>query len=146
MGPSFASFADELVKMAGWLDKARVDFHFSPRSEGNRWDKFDKRVKSQSFVDELAKHPEADDKLIRHARALHGLHKGKTVAKVPSSTGAGKTYEIRALGAKEEGTDFQNPRYGCTCNDWRYRRSVQLDPGRECKHIRVFRRGEVRAD
>jgi hypothetical protein len=145
MVPSFASFADELAKIAGLTSKLRVGYHFSPRSKKDRWDKFQQRVKEPGFVEELVRHPKADEKLRRHAKSLHELHKGKVVATAPSTSSSGKTYEIRSLGPQSGDQGFQNSRLGCTCNDWRYNRSVQLEPGRECKHIRAFRRGEVKA-
>jgi hypothetical protein len=149
--PSLHSFSDELAKIAGFKEeleqkrhKKRVAYHFSPRAGDDRWDKFLRNVQSQSFIDELSKHPKADDKLVQHAQSMHDLSGGETAGKIQSSRLPGRTYEIKRLDPQQELPGFQHKRYGCTCNDWRFKSSV--NPGRECKHIRAFRKGAVRAD
>jgi hypothetical protein len=84
-------------------------------------------------VKALAQHKKADPKLIQHTQSMHALAKGKTVGKIQSSTLSGKTYEVRKIPAG----------FACQCNDWRYKGSVT--PGYECKHIRAYKAGKLRA-
>ena len=97
------------------------------RESPTKWDGFKDSVKSKEFVSTLKKDPRSDPKLILHAEKMHALHNGQEVGKVPGSRG--KTYSIKKL---SDGT------LGCTCNDWRYVRSVT--PGSNCKHINEYKR------
>lgn len=144
------AFQDELTKIAGigdiwqsFLDvfrpedkrvQRKVDYQFSPKAGADKWDKLVKNVHNQKFVDQLAKHPEADETLAQHAQSMHDLAKGKTVGKIKSSRLPGRSYEVKKIGGG----------MGCTCPDWRFKGSV--NPGYECKHIRAHKLGKVRAD
>jgi len=149
MGVMFTAFANELIKLSApgaWGkfirvfgeegDKSRrqVEYHFSPKAGDDRWDKFLKRVGSQTFVDVLAKHPETDKKLKTHAQSLHDLSRGSVIGKIRSERLPGKSYEVRELPSGE---------LGCTCNDWRFRGTIE--PGYICKHIRALYGGQVQA-
>jgi hypothetical protein len=112
----------------------RVDYHFSPKASSDKWRKLVNNSHDPKFVSGLAKHPDADSKLILHAQSMGDLSRGKPVGKIKSSTTPGRTYEIRKL---SEG------RLGCQCGDWRYKGSV--NPGYECKHIKAHRAGQERA-
>jgi hypothetical protein len=150
---SLAAFQDELEKTAllselwhkvisifsstpSQPDKAqqRVDYHFSPRAGRDRWDKLVRNARSSEFVQKLEEHPEADPKLIQHARSMHDLSHGKTIGKIKSTRLPGRSYEIRKT----------QTGLACTCPDWRFVGSV--NPGYECKHIRAFKRGKTEAD
>jgi hypothetical protein len=120
-------------RMADSREKRRVEYHFSPRAGNERWDKFVRSAQSQGFIDALSKHPGADAKLVQHAQSLHDLAKAEPLGKVQSSTSPSKTYEIRKT---------PDGRLACTCNDWRFKSSV--DPGHECKHIAGFRQNKVK--
>lgn len=146
----FNAFADELQKIAGlgdlwqkFLDvfrtkedkvNRRVEYHFSPRAGKDRWDKFLRNVRSTEFVDQLSKHPEADGKLVMHAQAMHALSRAPTIDKIQSEKLPGQTYEVKRLPSGD---------FGCTCNDWRFKGSI--NPGYECKHIKAHRAGLVKA-
>jgi hypothetical protein len=119
--------------MADSREKRRVEYHFSPRAGNDRWDKFVRNARSQGFIDVLSKHPDADAKLVQHAQSMRDLSMGTPVGKVKSETKPSKTYEIR---------ETPDGRLACTCNDWRYKASV--DPGHECKHIAGFRQNKVK--
>lgn len=152
---SLASFADELEKTAllGELWRKvvsifsthpsperpekiqlRVDYHFSPKAGDDKWDKLMQHSRSIEFVKKLEEHPDADSKLIMHARSMHDLSHGKTLGKIKSTRLPGRSYEIR----KTPGG------MACTCPDWRFVGSV--NPGYECKHIRAFKRGKTEAE
>lgn len=105
----------------------RVKAHFT--GGGEKWTALPEYAKRKSFVQEIARHTQADPKLVLHVMSLHRLATGRTVGKV---TGKKGTYSIVRL--KGEGGEL-----GCTCNDWRFVRSVAGDGKRECKHIRQFR-------
>lgn len=144
------AFGDELEKISGLRDlwqgfldifrsedkkiQRRVDYHFSPKAGPEKWDKFAKNVRDQKFVNQVAKHEGADPKLKQHAQSMHDLSQGKTEGKVWSSRLPGRSYEIKKL---PEGL-------GCTCPDWRFKGSI--NPGYECKHIRAYKDGKVKAE
>jgi hypothetical protein len=146
---SLIAFSDELTKIAGlrdvWQnfldlfrgpgDKAqrRVEYHFSPKAGTDRWRKFVRNVRDPSFIDQLAKHPDSDPKLLQHAKAMHELSRGTPVDKIQSARLPGRSYEIRGTASA----------LACTCPDWRFKGSV--NPGYECKHILAHRQGQVRA-
>jgi len=147
---TLAAFEDELCKIAGFKDlwerftdifrsedsKAtrRVDYHFSPKAGSEKWNKFIRHVAEPKFLKGIAKHPDADDKLIQHAKSMHDLAKGNTVAKIQSSRLAGRSYEVRKIPGG----------LACTCPDWRFKGSV--NKGYTCKHIKAHRAGKVKAD
>lgn len=150
---TIAAFDDELVKIAGWgflgklwnkfvdlfrtpddRNQRRVNYHFSPKAGPDKWDKFGRNVRRKGFVDKLVEHPEADDKLIQHANAMHAMSRGKTVGKIYSSRLPGRSYEIKSVAGGG---------LACTCPDWRYKSSVT--PGRPCKHIKAYLAGKTKA-
>jgi hypothetical protein len=94
------------------------------------WDKFTENTARKSFVQELGKDPMTDPKLLQYADSMNRLKTGTIVSAVPGS--GRKSYQITKLRGSE--------RLGCTCNDWRYKRSV-AQPGEEkdCKHIKQFK-------
>jgi len=144
------AFSNELQKMAGLGDlwqrvldvfrtpdekvNKRVEYHFSSRAGSDRWDKFLKNVPNSDFVDQLAKHPDADPMLVTHARSMHALARAPAVNKIQSEKLPGQTYEVKKLPAGD---------FGCTCNDWRFKGST--NPGYECKHIRAHHEGRTKA-
>jgi hypothetical protein len=94
------------------------------------WDKFTENTARKSFIQELGKDPMTDPKLLMYADNMNRL---KTGSKVQDISGdGGKSYQITKLRGSN--------RLGCTCNDWRYKRSV-AQPGEEqdCKHIKQYR-------
>ena len=91
----------------------------------DRWDSFADKTKDPSFVKAVQNDPRSDDKLKLHAERLNQLHSGKNVALIQGSRG--KTYQVSKLPTGD---------YGCTCNDWRYKGSV--NPGYRCKHIKEY--------
>jgi hypothetical protein len=143
----FHAFADELVKIAGFGDlwqklvsllrpedraQKKVEYHFSPTVGDEKWGKFIRNVRDLRFVDQLAKHPDADNKLVMHAQSMHDLARAPTVNKIKSTHLPGRTYEIKKL---------PNNTLGCTCPDWRFKGSV--NPGYECKHIKAHGGGRI---
>ena len=88
-----------------------------------KWDSFADKTKDKSFVQAVQNDPRSDDKLKMHAERLNQLHNGKPVSTVTGSRG--KSYTVILLPSGD---------FGCTCNDWRYKGSV--NPGYQCKHIR----------
>jgi len=150
--PSLVAFADELEKTAflgklwrGFLSligsdepekaktKNRVDHLFSPKAGPEKWDKFSQRIKSPEYLRQVTEHPSADPKLVQHATSMHDMTNGQTIGKIRSERLTGRSYEIKKM------TDG----LGCTCPDWRYKGSVT--PGYECKHVKAFKAGRVKA-
>jgi hypothetical protein len=148
---TLAAFSDELEKIAGIKDwwrsfldlfkskgqddktQRRVDYHFSSKAGPDKWNKFIRNAQDPKFVEQIAKHDQADPKLIQHAKSMHDLMKGTTTGKIKSSRLPGRTYEIHKIPGG----------LGCTCPDWRYKGSVT--PGYECKHIKAHKAGKVKA-
>lgn len=142
---AFQIFGSELCKEAGlpklWNRFAkhqesraeqRANTLFSPKLDlETKWKNLPKNVQSKAFVQAVQEHPKADDKLKLHVQSMHDMTTGKTIGKVESSSG--KKYEIKDLGGGG---------VGCTCNDWRFRGSV--NPGYECKHIQAHNMGKTK--
>lgn len=149
MDNTLTAFGDELCKIAGFGDlwgrftdlfrsqdakvDRRVDYHFSPKAGSDKWGKFVRNVEDPDFVNRITKHPDADAKLIQHAKSMHDLSQGKTVGKIQSSRLPGRSYEIKEVPGG----------LACTCPDWRFKGSI--DPGYECKHIQAHQVGRLRA-
>lgn len=135
---SFSAFTDELVKIAvvagSQKVERRVDYLFSPKAGPDKWAKFLKHVRSPAYAERVAERA-GDAKLVRHAQSMHGLAKGKTLGKVQSARLPGRSYEVRRM---------KDGRLGCTCPDWRFVGSVDVD--HDCKHIRAFRAGKSKVD
>lgn len=89
------------------------------------WDEFSDKAKDKDFVKAVNNDPRSDDKLKMHVKRLNEMHEGKPTAQISGSRG--KTYSI---------TKMPSGDFGCTCNDWRYKGSV--NPGYKCKHIKEF--------
>lgn len=138
MASMFRSFTDELVKIATVPRERKVerkvDYLFSPKAGPERWDKFIKHIRSPDYAEKVLDRT-TDPKLVRHTQSMHGLSRGKTLGKIKSSRLPGRTYEVKKM---------RDGRLGCTCPDWRFKGSV--DPEHDCKHIKAFRAGKVRAD
>jgi ribosomal protein S18 acetylase RimI-like enzyme len=95
-------------------------------SQGN-WLTFQQRLqRSPGYRQAVLLHPQADAKLKRHVRAMGALHEGTHLRKVQSLSGPQK-YQLKLM---------SSGRLGCTCPDWRYRKS---HGGGDCKHVRAFR-------
>lgn len=106
----------------------RIDSLFK-KEDPNKWKEFGEQTKDSDYIKRLKADPRTDNKLLMHAESLHSLHNGKEVAKIKGSKG---TYSIRKMA---DGS------YGCTCNDWRYKRSV-ASVNRDCKHIAQYKRSK----
>ena len=91
----------------------------------DKWDSFADKTKDSSFVKAVKNDPRSDNKLKLHTERLHKMHQSKPVAQIQGSRG--KSYSVSKLGTGD---------YACTCNDWRYKGSV--NPGYKCKHIREY--------
>lgn len=113
--------------------KRRVDYFFSPKAGKDKWEKLEKNVRSQEFVDQVKDHKLSDDKLKLHVQSMHELSRGKPAGKIESSRLPGKTYEIRKISGG----------LGCTCPDWRFKGTV--NPGYECKHIKALKAGKKKS-
>jgi len=99
-------------------------------SEKRDWDRFTDNTARKSFVKQLGADPMTDPKLLQYADSMNRLKTGKKIADIPGD--GGKSYQITKLRGSE--------RLGCTCNDWRYKKSVaQPGEAQDCKHIQQFR-------
>jgi superfamily II DNA or RNA helicase len=103
------------------------------KTEDKDWDGFTDQTSRKSFVKQLGSDTRSDPKLLQYADNMNRLKTGKQVGEVQGSRG---TYKI----VKLRGQD----RLGCSCNDWRYKKSV-AQPGEQvdCKHIRQFQQLKV---
>jgi superfamily II DNA or RNA helicase len=93
------------------------------------WDRFTDNASRKSFVKELQKDPRSDPKLLRYADSMNRLKTGTQLGEVQGARGSYKIVKLR-------GSDT----LGCSCSDWRYKKSVAL-PGEstDCKHIKAFK-------
>lgn len=107
--------------------RRRADAHFKSDDPG-KWQGFVKNVRRKSFSNAVQADPRADEKLQRHTDQMNRMLTGKTLDHVK---GAGGTYRIVQL----RGSDT----LGCTCGDWRFKRSVAPDGEQDCKHIKEYR-------
>ena len=96
------------------------------------WDRLTTRSRAKGFVDAVEQNPFADKELRKYVRAMHLLQTSPTTATVPSLT-SGKSYRLRKL---------PSGRIGCTCADWRYKKSHK---GGDCKHVRAYKAMEKTA-
>lgn len=106
-----------------------VDSFFLSAEPKKKWDEFKENVERRSFVQRILADPRTDQKLLLHADSMNRLATGQRLGMVPGANG--ETYEIKRLRGSGE--------LGCTCADWRYKKSVAPSGDRECKHIRIFR-------
>jgi hypothetical protein len=128
--PSYSDFYKEAGAQSREKAKAERRVQQFQSSEKKDWDTFTANTARKSFVQQLGKDPMTDPKLLQFADNMNRLKTGTRVGTIPGE--AGKSYEITKLRGSE--------RLGCTCNDWRYKRSV-AQPGEEqdCKHIKQYR-------
>lgn len=113
-------------------EKARAQRRLSDfvREQPKDWERFTKHTARKSFVKRLGDDPLTDPKLLRYADNMNRLKTGSRVGGVTGD--GGKSYDIIKL----RGTE----RLGCTCNDWRYVRSVaESGDEQDCKHIKQYR-------
>ena len=101
----------------------RVGRFFKQEDPTKKWDSFTDQAARKSFVNALANDPRADEKLKLHADRMNRLINGKPIETVQGSTGK---YTITRLRGGE---------IGCTCADWRYKKSVAPLGQTDCKHI-----------
>lgn len=110
----------------------KVDAFFLSAEPKKKWDEFKENVARRSFVQKMLADPRTDQKLLVHADSMNRLATGRRLGMVPGANG--ETYEIKRLRGSSE--------LGCTCADWRYKKSVAPAGQRECKHIRIFQGGK----
>ena len=129
---SFVSgIRDRLQNFFQSREKKRADtrvesFHTAKKKD---WDQFLNNASRKSFVKQLGSDSRSDAKLVMHADNMNRLQTGK---KIGTIQGGSKSYSIVKLRGKD--------RLGCTCNDWRYKRSVaKAGEAVDCKHIRRFK-------
>jgi uncharacterized protein YycO len=91
------------------------------------WDRFLQSATRKSFVRAIQSDPRADAKLRRHVDQMSRLQTGKPLGQVPGTEGNHTIVRLRGGGL------------GCTCNDWRYRKSVAPTGSQDCKHIKEFK-------
>lgn len=130
LGAIWEKFRD-LFRTEGERSGRRVNFLLSEKKDPGRWSSLPRNASSEGFVKALADDPRADTKLKDHVKSLHDLSKSPTVAKIGSSSKPGRSYEVKKL---------PGGRMGCTCNDWRFKGTV--NPSHKCKHIKAFEAGE----
>lgn len=114
-----AFYGANMKKHQGTIDNLHAE------ESKEKWNSFANSTKDPDFVKAVKNDPRSDDKLKLHAERLNQMHNSPQVANI-TGTG-GKTYTV---------TKLPNGDYGCTCNDWRYKGSV--NPGYKCKHIKEF--------
>jgi hypothetical protein len=105
----------------------KVDTFFGARDGDKKWGAFAEEVSRKSFLKALSTDPRADEKLRLHADRMNRLKTGKVIGK---AQGSGNTYDIVKL---------RGGGLGCTCGDWRYKRSVAPKDELDCKHLKAFR-------
>jgi len=130
-----AGFAHEVAGIAHMVHSRekrkaakRSDRFFREDSSPKKWDTFLEHANRKSFVKQVARDPRGDDKLARHADSMNRLMSGRAIGRVKGRTG---TYKIIKLRGKKQ--------LGCTCADWRYKRSVAAKGKQDCRHIVEFK-------
>ena len=103
-----------------------VDRFFTTPPKDGKWEQFLAHVGRKSFVAALKGDPRADDKLRLHADMVNRLQTGKVLGTVAGSVGPYSIVRLRGGGL------------GCTCNDWRYAKSIAPVGARACKHIKTW--------
>ncbi len=121
----YASIARRLSKEKRQAYDRADALHRSDEPE--KWDNFIQHASRKSFAKAIAKNSRSDDKLILHADRMNRLLTGRKLDTVRGKTG---TYDIIRL---------RGGGYGCTCNDWRYRRSVASKEETDCRHLKAWR-------
>ena len=111
-----------------------VDSFFLSAEPKKKWDEFKENVARRSFTQKVMADPRTDQKLLLHADNMNRLATGRRLGMIPGVNG--ETYEIKRLRGSDE--------LGCTCADWRYKKSVAPPGERECKHIRMFQGSTVK--
>jgi predicted nucleic acid-binding Zn finger protein len=110
-----------------------LDKHFATH-EKTDWTAFAKALKSRAFVASVKGDERSDDKLKRYTEAMH-MHatgKGRKFL-APGSKGA---YIVK-FHPKQD-------RWSCSCPDWGYKKSHQVDKGgQDCKHITAMKQQET---
>lgn len=99
----------------------KVESHH--RSEAPDWAQFLDNTRRKSFAQAVMADSRSDAKLVRHVDQMNRLMTGKKLGQIQGKTG---TYDIVRL---------RGGGLGCTCNDWRYRQSVNPKGEQDCKHI-----------
>ena len=102
----------------------KVEGFHQPKAKD--WDAFLEDTGRKSFVAALKNDPRSDEKLKQHAEAMNRLQTGKAVASIKGALGNYDIVKLRGGGL------------GCTCNDWRFKRSVAPVGQRACKHIVAY--------
>jgi hypothetical protein len=100
----------------------RVDTHFRS-NDPKKWDTLMDNVQRKSFVAAVKQDTRADPKFERHVDQMGRLLTGKAIGKV------GQYDIVRMRGGG----------IGCTCPDWRYKKSVASAGEQDCKHIAEWR-------
>lgn len=102
-----------------------LDKHFAPH-EKTDWTAFAKALRSKTFLTGVKGDDRSDDKLKRYSEAVHMHATGKGQKFLaPGSKGA---YIVKFHPKQDK--------WSCSCPDWKYARSHQVDKdGQECKHI-----------
>ena len=106
--------------------RKRVEDHHR-RADPEKWDEFLDRVKRKSFAKTMMRDSRTSEKDARHADQMNRLMTGR---KVDTFKGATGTYDIIRL---------RGGGYGCSCPDWRYRRSVSPKGTQDCKHLKQWK-------
>ena len=114
----------------------RADQHFRS-DDPAKWGDFLENAKRKSFVAAVKQDVRADPKLERHVDQMNRLLTGKELGKI--RVGDGGEYSIVKL---------RGGGLGCTCPDWRYKKSVAVEGEQDCKHVMAWRTksGEKTAD
>lgn len=104
---------------------------FLASSDPTKWDSMIRNhVGSKRFVKDMLEATD-DPTLKQHIVSMYELQHAPVVANIVGSSG--KVYDVKKL---------PDGHLGCTCEDWRYRGSI--DPGYKCKHIRAFEDGRTK--
>jgi len=111
--------------------KHRANTHFRS-DDPKKWDDFLDHAKRKSFVTAVQQDTRSDAKLERHVDQMNRLLTGKEIEKV--RVGDGGEYSI---------TRLRGGGVGCTCPDWRYKKSVAGKGEQDCKHIVAWRESKM---
>ena len=129
IGDYIRSFGDYLT--TDGRKQIREAKRFLKSDDKDKWQELPEKIKNPAFVRQVEASWGTDKKLKTHVKSLSSLQKSRPIARVTGSKGT--QYTIKSLGGRS---------YGCTCNDWKYKGSV--NPGYQCKHIRAYLQGKTK--
>lgn len=128
---SFATFADEVIKLAfRQPPEERVDAHH--KASKKDWNGFSKDIKSKKFRQAVQDHPSSDEKLKSYVKAVGEYKDSKDTVGYVLSRSGGRKHRVKKL---------SSGRLGCSCKSWTYDHSHKKT---DCSHIKALKDSQMK--